>query len=249
MSEDGALPSYAQRQLAAQGSLRTLADIECRKMGMRDAEAVTWNAAKRKRSAHMSGTEFGRQISRAQALSASKLTCLLPGTERATDFYGEAQDTLENPLQYVSHRKRLGYGNHLFDAQFGRGVAPHKTGQRSAVASSHSRRTPEHWEPGHGYSEKMINSGKTSNITQQLPRVDLHDRYKTGQRGAPSKPPPSPKAARDAQHRWQDNLKGVRYRILHDRGDFPASASLASSKSLPHLTHYNYSVYRSWASS
>ena len=132
-----------------------------------------------------SGVAFQRQITRKQDVNGKLLEniamtrFLFGGIGNGPEYYDRAYDSLMMPLQ-VSHRPKVGTGQHKFMKQTGR-LPLNRVGTRAAADGTF----PSHWEPGMGYSETMENQGKSvSNFGKQTGRIDLH---LSGMRGAPPK--------------------------------------------------------------
>jgi len=137
-----------------------------------------------------SGVAFQRQITRRQdvngkLLEDNSMTRFLFGQMgNGPEYYEKAMDSLMKPLA-VSHRPRVGPGQHNFVKQVGR-LPPSRAGSRSAAEGSQ----PSYWEPGMSYTVEGKNAGKAPSFDRNIGRVDLH---LSGMRGAP----PGPSLAAD----------------------------------------------------
>jgi hypothetical protein len=131
-----------------------------------------------------SGVAFNRQITRKQDVNGKLLeniamTRFLFGSAGAgPEVYENAHDTMMGPL-HVSHRPRVGSGQHVFAKQIGRPPL-NRTGTRAAADGTF----PSHWEPGMGYSETIPKSRQVADFMKQNGRTELH---LSGMRGAPPK--------------------------------------------------------------
>ena len=122
-----------------------------------------------------SGVAFQRQITRKQDVNGKLLEniamtrFLFGNIGNGPEYYDRAYDSLMQPLQ-VSHRPKVGAGQHKFTKQTGR-LPLNRVGTRAAADGTF----PSHWEPGMGYSETMENQGKSvSNFGKQSGRIELH---------------------------------------------------------------------------
>jgi len=135
-------------------------------------------------SSASSGVAFQRQITRKQDVNGKLLenlamTRFLFGVEgNGPEYYEKAYDSMHQPLS-VSHRPRVGNGQHRFTRQSGR-LPLNRSGTRAAANGVF----PSHWEPGMGYSDSIPKASKVSDFSRQSGRVDLH---LSGMRGAPPK--------------------------------------------------------------
>lgn len=136
-------------------------------------------------SSASSGVAFQRQITRKQDVNGKLLeniamTRFLFGANNGNgqEYYEKAYDSLMAPLS-VSHRPRVGSGQHRFKNQVGR-LPLQRAGTRAAAQGSF----PSYWEPGMGYSDTIPKPTNVANFHRQMGRVDLH---LSGMRGAPPK--------------------------------------------------------------
>jgi hypothetical protein len=131
-----------------------------------------------------SGVAFQRQITRKQDVNGKLLeniamTRFLFGSNGSgPEYYDRAYDSMMAPLG-VSHRKKIGSGQHIFRKQVGR-IPLTRQGTRSAADGTY----PSHWEPGMGYSETIPKATKVADFRRSAGRVELH---LSGMRGAPPK--------------------------------------------------------------
>lgn len=131
-----------------------------------------------------SGVAFQRQITRKQDVNGKLLEnismtrFLFGALGQGPEYYERAYDTLMHPLN-VSHRPRVGNGQHTFGKQLGR-LPLNRVGTRAAADGTF----PSHWEPGMGYSETIPKATKIADFQRQVGRVELH---LSGMRGAPPK--------------------------------------------------------------
>jgi len=95
------------------------------------------------------------------------------------EYYEKAMDSLMRPLN-ISHRPRIGHGQHAYGKQVGR-LPLSRAGSRSAAEGSQ----PSYWEPGMSYTTEGKNNGKAPSFERNIGRVDLH---LSGMRGAPPGP-------------------------------------------------------------
>lgn len=131
-----------------------------------------------------SGVAFHRQITRKQDVNGKLLEniamtrFLFGSSATGPEYYENAFDSMLNPL-HVSHRRRVGHGQHAFAKQLGR-LALNRTGTRSAADGTF----PSHWEPGMGYSDTIPRANHVAQFSKQNGRTELH---LSGMRGAPPK--------------------------------------------------------------
>jgi len=192
-------PKYeAQSHYQELGHVRKFGDIvgriEISKSGARSAASGSFPSNWRptappkdeitRPSSASSGVAFQRQITRKQDVNGKLLenlamTRFLFGAEgNGPEYYEKAYDSMHHPLN-VSHRPRVGSGQHRFTRQTGR-LPLNRVGTRAAANGVF----PSHWEPGMGYSESIPKATNVSDFARQPGRVDLH---LSGMRGAPPK--------------------------------------------------------------
>ena len=131
-----------------------------------------------------SGVAFQRQITRKQDVNGKLLEniemcrALFGSSASGPEYYERAYDSLMQPL-HVSHRPKMGTGQHSFTKQMGR-LPLNRTGTRAAAAGT----CPSHWEPGMGYQESIPKANQVASFAKQSGRIELH---LSGMRGAPPK--------------------------------------------------------------
>ena len=122
-----------------------------------------------------SGVAFQRQITRKQDVNGKLLEniemcrALFGSSASGPEYYERAYDSLMQPL-HVSHRPKMGTGQHSFTKQMGR-LPLNRTGTRAAAAGT----CPSHWEPGMGYQESIPKANQVASFAKQSGRIDDHD--------------------------------------------------------------------------
>lgn len=135
-------------------------------------------------SSASSGVAFQRQITRKQDVNGKLLeniamTRFLFGANgNGPEYYERAYDSIMQPL-HVSHRPKVGTGQHQWAKQIGR-LPLNRAGTRAAAEGTF----PSHWEPGMGYQESIPKARQVANFEKQNGRIELH---LSGMRGAPPK--------------------------------------------------------------
>ena len=165
-----------------------------------------------------SGVAFERQITRRQdvngkLLEDNAMTRFLFGQMgNGPEYYEKAMDSLMKPLN-VSHRPKVGVGQHNFTRQAGR-LPLSRAGSRSAAEGSQ----PSYWEPGMAYKPEGKNLGKAPSFERNIGRVDLH---LSGMRGAPPGPSLAADFAGGSQSRPQSAIAMLRSAADNVRPDPP----------------------------
>jgi len=178
-----------------------------------------------------SGVAFNKQITRRQdvngkLLEDNSMTRFLFGQMgNGPEYYEKAMDSLMRPLN-VSHRPKIGTGQHSFGKQVGR-LPFSRAGSRSSAEGSQ----PSYWEPGISYDPEGKNARKAPSMERNIGRVALH---LSGMRGAP----PGPTLAADASGgstRPQSAIAMLRSAADHVPSSFGSKRQAHADRPIPEI--------------